>query len=208
MADLENLRKQAKQIVRWHRQRHFPVAQLIRENLPRFDSLDDHTILDTEFRLADAQELLARKAGLESWGELTRNEQEEVASSAPSRSPKLIAAEPQLFVRDMEASIQCFRRMGFEVRFTYGEPPFYGQVARDGAALNLRLVPEPVFDTERLRQEELLAASITVDDVKSLFLEFKTAEIPFHQNLRKEPWGARTFIVREPGGNLILFAGD
>ncbi|WP_407045994.1 VOC family protein [Mesorhizobium abyssinicae] len=28
----------------------------------------------------------------------------------------------------------------------------------------------------------------------------------FHQTLRTEPWGARTFIVSDPDGNLICFA--
>ena len=27
------------------------------------------------------------------------------------------------------------------------------------------------------------------------------------QTLRKEPWGAETFIVKDPDGNLLLFAG-
>jgi len=45
-----------------------------------------------------------------------------------------------------------------------------------------------------------------VDDVKQLFLEFQAAGVPFHQTLRKEPWGATTFIVRDPDGNLLLFA--
>jgi hypothetical protein len=25
--------------------------------------------------------------------------------------------------------------------------------------------------------------------------------------MKQEPWGARTFIVRDPDGNLLLFAG-
>lgn len=31
MPDLENLKKQAKLILRWHRERHYPVAAQIRE---------------------------------------------------------------------------------------------------------------------------------------------------------------------------------
>jgi len=31
--------------------------------------------------------------------------------------------------------------------------------------------------------------------------------VRFHQELKTEPWGARTFIVKDPDGNLILFAG-
>jgi uncharacterized glyoxalase superfamily protein PhnB len=53
----------------------------------------------------------------------------------------------------------------------------------------------------------LLSASITLDDAEPLFLEYQAAGVLFAQPLKTEPWGARTFIVRDPNGNLILFAG-
>jgi uncharacterized glyoxalase superfamily protein PhnB len=31
--------------------------------------------------------------------------------------------------------------------------------------------------------------------------------VPFQQSLKEESWGARTFVVRDPDGNLVLFAG-
>jgi catechol 2,3-dioxygenase-like lactoylglutathione lyase family enzyme len=207
MADLENLRKQAKQIVRWHRQRHFPVAHLIREYLPRFASMDDATILEGSFQLADAQELVARRAGLQSWSELLQTSRADQSPNALGDAPELTAVEPQLYVRDLAGSIAYYGRMGFELAFTYGEPPFYCQVRRDRVALNLRLVPEPVADASRVSREDLLSASVIASNVKQLFLEFRGASVEFHQPLRKEPWGARTFIVRDPDGNLILFAG-
>jgi hypothetical protein len=40
MPNLENLKKQAKLILRWHRERHYPVAAQIRGRLPRFLSSD------------------------------------------------------------------------------------------------------------------------------------------------------------------------
>ena len=122
--------------------------------------------------------------------------------------PTLLEAEPQLFVADVAASVEFYTtKLGFAVAFTYGEPPFYGQVFRDGARLNLRSVPKPVIDPERREKEHLLSASITLDDAKPLFLELQEARVEFHQALRSEPWGARTFVVRDPDGNLILFAG-
>lgn len=78
---------------------------------------------------------------------------------------------------------------------------------RDGARLNLRCVSRPVIDPQFRDSEQWLSASITLDDATSLFLEFQAIGVPFHQTLRIEPWGARTFIVRDPDGNLILFAG-
>ena len=97
--------------------------------------------------------------------------------------------------------------LGFSIAFTYGEPPFYGQVFRDGARLNLRQVDGPMLDPTRRHAEQLLAASITLEDAKPLFLEYENAGVEFVQPLRSEPWGARTFIVRDPDGNLLLFAG-
>jgi catechol 2,3-dioxygenase-like lactoylglutathione lyase family enzyme len=120
----------------------------------------------------------------------------------------LIAAEPQLFVSDIAASCEYYtKKLGFAVAFIYGEPPFYGQVFRDGARLNLRSLDTPDLDAVLRDREQLLSASIALDDATPLFLEYQAAGVVFAQPLRTEPWGARTFIVRDPDGNLILFAG-
>ena len=123
--------------------------------------------------------------------------------------PKLTAAEPQLIVSDIAASLAFYTgKLGFEVAFTYGEPPFYAQVFRDGAKLNLRQLGVPAIDQQLREREHLLCASITLDSAEQLFLEFAAAGAAFHQPLEVAPWGARTFVVRDPDGNLILFAGQ
>lgn len=128
-----------------------------------------------------------------------------------SERPYLSGTEAILYVSDFAASLAFFtEKLGFTVDFAYGDPPFYGIVERDKARLCLRLVPEPVFVGDIRRREELLSASITLDsaaDIKALFLEYQAAGIAFHQALKTQPWGARTFIVLDPDGNLILFAG-
>jgi uncharacterized glyoxalase superfamily protein PhnB len=47
----------------------------------------------------------------------------------------------------------------------------------------------------------------TADEIKLLFLEFQSTGVEFHQTLKKQPWGARNFVVKDPDGNLLLFAG-
>ena len=90
----------------------------------------------------------------------------------------------------------------------HGDPPFYAQVARDGGRLNLREVSGPVFESGfRSREADALSATLTLDDAEPLFREFQKAGVAFHQTLRTEPWGSRTFIVQDPDGNLIAFAG-
>jgi len=47
----------------------------------------------------------------------------------------------------------------------------------------------------------------TADEIKLLFLEFQSAGVTFHQTLKKQPWGGRNFVVKDPDGNFLLFAG-
>jgi catechol 2,3-dioxygenase-like lactoylglutathione lyase family enzyme len=120
----------------------------------------------------------------------------------------LSAAEPQLVVSDIAAAIEFFtKQLGFTVAFTYGDPPFYAQVFRDAARLNLRHLDTPALDAALRDREQLLSATVPLDDAEALFLEYQAAGVEIAQPLKSEPWGARTFIVRDPDGNLILFAG-
>jgi catechol 2,3-dioxygenase-like lactoylglutathione lyase family enzyme len=212
MPNLENLRKQAKLILRWHRDRYYPVAAQIRSGFPRYAQMTDSEILAQSFKLGDAQELVARQHGFESWQAL-KTGVTTMSDHADTMSTKAVitAAEPQLFVADIKASCDFFAsKLGFAVAFTYGEPPFYAQVKRDGARINLRCVAQPVIDQALRDRDQLLSASLTVataQEIKALFLEFQAAGVTFFQTLKREPWGARDFIVRDPDGNLLLFAG-
>lgn len=212
MPNLDNLRKQAKQYLRWHRDRYHPVAAVIRATLPRFRDMSDADVLAARFKLVDAQALVARQAGFESWQALKAGAAAMATQTkSASQHPVLSSTEAQLFVADIAASCDFFtQKLGFAIAFTYGDPPFYGQVTRDQAHLNLRQVCEPVFAGDVREREHLLSATITVEtaaEIKQLFLDFQAGGAPFHQTLKKEPWGARNFIVRDPDGNLILFAG-
>ncbi len=211
MSNLEHLRKQAKLYLRWHRERYYPVAAQIRSVLIRFADLSDREVLDAIFKLSDAQEIVARKSGFESWPALIKGVRSMKESAASTVGTSVIlASEPQLFVSDIEAACAFYvHKLGFKVIFAYGEPPFYAQVARDGGRLNLRKVTGPVFDSDfRSREGDVLSATLALDDAKPLFLEFQKSGVAFHQTLRTEPWGARTFIVQDPDGNLIAFAGN
>jgi catechol 2,3-dioxygenase-like lactoylglutathione lyase family enzyme len=210
MSNLENLKKQAKQYLRWHRDRYYPVAAIIREHLSQFRQFSDPEVLASVFRLADAQELVARREGFEGWQAL-RTGASAVMSETPTHAqPTFTSVAAHLYVRDLKASIDFFTaKLGFTIDFVYGDPPFYGQISRDNARLALRHVDQPVFLGDARQREDLLSASITLgspDEIKGLFLAYQAADVPLHQSLRNEPWQAKTFIVRDPDGNLILFA--
>jgi catechol 2,3-dioxygenase-like lactoylglutathione lyase family enzyme len=212
MPNLENLKKQAKLLLRWHRERHYPVAAQIRGLMPRFANMSDSEILAASFKLSDAQEMVARQHGFDSWQTLKTglSTASGKVKSSPSKAT-IVGAEPQLFVADIKKSCEFFReKLGFAVVFSYGKPPYYAQVGRDAARLNLRCVEGQVIEPAVRDGEELLSASMTVataDEIKLLFLEFQAAGVTFHQKLRKQPWGAKNFVVKDPDGNLVMFAG-
>ena len=212
MPNLENLKKQAKLILRWHRERHYPVAAQIRGLLPRFSNMPDSQVLAANFKLSDAQEMVARQHGFDSWQALKAGLSAQLrrAKSSPSKAT-IVCAEPQLFVTDIKRSCEFFqKKLGFSLVFTYGEPPYYAQVARDAAHLNLRCVERPVIESAVRDREQLLSVFMTVataDEIKLLYLEFQSAGVAFTQTLKKQPWGAKNFIVNDPDGNLLLFAG-
>src|SRR5207248_8917591 len=115
--NLENLKKQAKLILRWHRERHYPVAAQIRGHMPRFQNMPDSEILAASFKLSDAQEMVARQHGFDSWQALKTGVSTTSHKLKSSRSKATIAgAEPQLFVADIKRSCEFFcEKLGFSL---------------------------------------------------------------------------------------------
>ena len=124
--------------------------------------------------------------------------------------PTLTSIAAHLYVSNLAASTDFFTtKLNFTLDFTYGDPPFYAQVRRDKALLALRSIDERIFVDNIRAREDLLSASITLasaGEIHQLFAECQAAAVPIHQPLRTEPWQAHTFIIKDPDGNLILFA--
>ncbi len=127
------------------------------------------------------------------------------AANQGQAKPVISTTAAQLFVSDIEASCDFFtKKLGFSIVFVYGEPPFYAQVKRDRGLLNLKRVDYSVVDPQLRDRESLLSADMGVDtheEIEQLFREFRAAGVTFFQTLRREPWGAMTFIIKDPDGN-------
>jgi uncharacterized glyoxalase superfamily protein PhnB len=207
MSNLENLKKQAKALVRLHAEKSYHLACVARETSPRFAHLTDREILARPFRLRDAQEIIARQHGCESW-ETLRNkigtsDQPDVADDEPGP----LFAVPILYVADIRQALAFYEgQLGFETLQVSGEPPFYAEVRRGGAWLGLRLVHRPVIDPKARSSETMLwQAAIRVGDAKALYLEFLAAGATIETPLQREPWGPQGFSVRDPDGNIVGF---
>jgi catechol 2,3-dioxygenase-like lactoylglutathione lyase family enzyme len=209
--NLDNLRKQAKQYVRWHRERHGTVAEVIRNALPRYAGLSDAQIFQEEFQLADALELVARREGLPNWEAVvvaSRGAAPPTGSPMPASGerPRVLVARPFVFVRDVRAACAYYVDvLGFTLAFDYGSPAFYAEVERDGVRMCIRHTDDPIIDSARARREDVILASFEVTDAKGLYLELQESGAAFAQRLRTEPYGTRTFIIEDPDGNRVAF---
>ena len=75
-------------------------------------------------------------------------------------------------MRDVPAAAAFYRvKLGFEIYFLHGEPPFCGSVSRDRACRHLRFVHQTNFADLAARKESLILATIEVAGVDALFEE-------------------------------------
>jgi len=206
MPTLETYRKQAKLLVRWHREGDYAVGGRVRQ-LERYRTLADRDVLALKFTLALAQEIVALEAGHQSWAELKAAAAQARKTPRTEPAPPLLKKViPILFVRDVTLSATFFRRqLGFAIDFLHGSPPFYGAVSRDGVCLHLRLVRRLFFADAAAHEKSLILASIEVANVQGLFEEFRARGVEFPQKLKKQAWGGTDFQVRDPDGNVISF---
>ena len=206
MPTIETYRKQAKLMLRWHREGDYSIGGKVRR-LERYQSLTDREVLALKFTLAVAQEIVAIEAGYQSWAEL---------KAATARAPKTPRASPGqqflknvkpiLLVRDVKTCAAFFQqKLGFEIDFLHGLPPFYGAVSRDGVCLHMRYVQQPFFAQAAVQEKSLICASIEVSNVQALSEEFKARGAEFAQTIIKQAWGGTDFQVRGPDGNVISF---
>jgi uncharacterized glyoxalase superfamily protein PhnB len=207
MSRLDIYKKQAKQLVRWHREGNYSIGGRIR-GLARYKRLTDREALALEFPLHLAQEIVAREAGYTSWAELKVAATSETAPArAVSGTTRLTRAVPVILVANVEVSAEFFRStLGFSIDFLHGQPPFYGSVSRDGASLHLKFVHDPVLAVGPQDQRGFICAFIEVQNVKALYTEYVGTGATFYQKLTKQAWGGRDFIVRDPDGNALCFA--
>jgi catechol 2,3-dioxygenase-like lactoylglutathione lyase family enzyme len=208
MSRLDVYKKQAKQLVRWHREGNYSIGGRIR-GLARYHMLTDREALALEFPLREAQEIIALEAGYTNWAALKVAVANEPTRTKPmSPTPRLTRALPVIFVANVETSAEFFRNtLGFSIDFLHGKPPFYGSVSRGGACVHLKFVHEPVLAVGAHDRDGFITAFIEVENVKALYAEFVTAGATFDQKLKKQAWGGRDFVVRDPDGNGICFVG-
>jgi catechol 2,3-dioxygenase-like lactoylglutathione lyase family enzyme len=105
-------------------------------------------------------------------------------------------AAPILPVRDLNASLSHYARLGFKVRAYEGGG--YGFAKRDRSEIHLGFVPDiPPSDAKH-------SAYLFVDDADELAQSWLTAGIEVHMPEDTE-WGQHEGAVVDPDGNVLRF---
>ena len=121
MSRLDTYKKEAKQLVRWHRDGNHSIGGGIR-GLACYQTLTDREALALEFPLREAQEIIAVEAGYASWTVLKVAVANAPAQTKPtSPALRLTRAVPVIFVDNVEASAEFFKNtLGFSIDFLRG----------------------------------------------------------------------------------------
>lgn len=115
---------------------------------------------------------------------------------------------PQFFTIDMDATLAfCHDRLGFECVGTWGDPPVYAIVVRDGHRIHFRRVDALVSHSDEYA-DELLDACLFVEDADGLYAEYLAREVEFTRLLGDTEWGSREFVVKDCDGRLLAFGAD
>jgi catechol 2,3-dioxygenase-like lactoylglutathione lyase family enzyme len=157
------------------------------------------------------QELLQALAPLQAWAQqwseqLREQEETEHAqtdlersrrpmSSSQSSHPTFLGIAPRFVVRDLEQALAFYEQLGFQT--TYHDEDF-AIVERDKVSLHLNYFQD--FPTGK--HAVCWIASTDIDALYQQYLPAEARQAP----LQTKPWGFKEFTMRDPSGNLIIFA--
>lgn len=115
----------------------------------------------------------------------------------------VISSTAILATGDVAATIEHYKQvLGFETSWTYDDPPTFGAASMGGVTLMFSLQPE-------------LAAKVAghqhwikVDEVDQLYALHQSLGAKIVSPIEDQPWGAREYVVEDPNGYQLRFAGS
>jgi catechol 2,3-dioxygenase-like lactoylglutathione lyase family enzyme len=120
--------------------------------------------------------------------------------------PTFKEVHPVLPVRDIKKAVAYYQdRLGFRLKFQDNpDEPKYAGVSRGSVELHLQWHDEKDFN-----KVERLALRFVIDDIDSLFIEYKDKDV-FHSGtkLQNTSWGTREFAFYDLNGNGLFFYRD
>lgn len=117
---------------------------------------------------------------------------------------RMTMQRPMLAVTDLARTMAFYReRLGFTLGDTFGEPPVWCSLSRDGVQLMFNTPPCVAEDVPR-RSRDYQVYYINSDDVVALRAELLGRGAPAGE-LRVTVYGMKEFEVRDPDGIWLWF---
>ena len=114
---------------------------------------------------------------------------------------------PFFIVKSLKASVAFYTdKLGFEVRFiSPDDDPFFAIVARDNVSIMLKGNVETAKPNHIHEAWARWDAYISANDPDSLFDEYQSKDVTFHQSLKDDDDGLRGFEVIDADGYILFF---
>ncbi|HZU67735.1 MAG TPA: VOC family protein [Ktedonobacteraceae bacterium] len=111
-----------------------------------------------------------------------------------SNRPAFLSVSPRFVVNNLEQALAFYEQLGFQT--TYRDEGFV-IVERDAVALHLN------YSSDVPKSHSVCWISVTrIDELYQQYLPTNAV----CSMLEAKPWGLKEFFIRDPYGNLILFA--
>lgn len=123
--------------------------------------------------------------------------------------PAITHIRPMLAVADLQRTIRFYcDRLGFRCRGTFGDPPVWCDLDRDGHGVMFNAPPRAEVERDvPPKSKDYQIFYFNTDDVVALHAEFKSRGVQA-SDLRVMVYKMKEFDVRDPDGYWLWFAQD
>ncbi|PYR25073.1 MAG: hypothetical protein DMF92_21270 [Acidobacteria bacterium] len=209
--NLDQYRKQAKELVKAAKAGDARAFVLMREHHPRLKQLPDDQLHRTTFALADAQLIVARAHGFDSWPKFAKHI-ETITSESPSRI--WTRAEKALVDGDVAALDALLARHGDMLRKGPVQSSWWGGLAPNYSKGDARAIIAREHHFESW--DQFAAFAEAMKDTLSPVAQFETAVaavidgdvVTLDRLLRASPWLVRARSTRVHHSTLLHYVGS
>jgi catechol 2,3-dioxygenase-like lactoylglutathione lyase family enzyme len=116
---------------------------------------------------------------------------------------------PFFIVTSLKASVSFYvDKLGFEIRYCGpDEDPFWAIVGRDNVSIMLKAIADDIKPIPNHTRHDWARwdAYISTQEPDTLFEEYSSTGITFHQPIRNDGDGLRGFEVKDADGYVLFF---
>jgi RimJ/RimL family protein N-acetyltransferase/catechol 2,3-dioxygenase-like lactoylglutathione lyase family enzyme len=124
----------------------------------------------------------------------------------PADPPSFFKMEPALLVHNLRESVDFYvDKLGFQLDFLFGDPPFHAGVSRGEWTGNLVTIQLSQVPPEREIQPSAYLYIFTDNRIDELCAVYRARGVEIVSDPEDEPWGIREFSIRDLDGHRLVF---